>query len=39
MQGEYLKYTGLFLLIMLATYFFIMLSGIAQTPTFTYAEF
>ncbi|HAD19929.1 MAG TPA: hypothetical protein DCF42_05970 [Lachnospiraceae bacterium] len=36
---EYWGYTLLFLGILLAIFFFIMLSGVTNSPTFTYAEF
>lgn len=37
--GEYIKYTLIFLGLMLAVYFYIMFAGMAASPGFSYAEF
>jgi len=37
--GEYLKYTLIFLGLMLAIYFYLLFAGMASAPKFAYAEF
>ena len=37
--GEYLKYTLIFLGLMLGIYFYMIFAGMAPTPKFTYAEY
>jgi len=39
MSGEYLKYTGLFLMLMMIIYVYLIFAGMAAAPKFTYASF
>ncbi|WP_419023606.1 hypothetical protein [Emergencia sp.] len=39
LSEEYVVYTMLFLALMLIVYFYLLLTGPAQTPQFTYSEF